>query len=299
MLLGTADYIAPEQASDPRSADIRADVYSLGCTLYYLLAGHPPFPGGSLLEKLKAHREQAPRPLGTVRPDLPPGLVPIVDRMMVKDRGLRFQRPSEVVEALGPFADAEALRDATTNVSAAGRAEAIEVATSSSLVEMNGGHPQLKSSGSLPVLRRRPRTRVAAILVLLMAAAGTLGIVLDRISPDNPLKPLDYWLIPELLTHLGFLLALLFLVHVVRQRRSPGSRLAWVLVILFLPYVGVPLYLVLGNRKMRRLARRLVIRLVPYVGVPLDVILGERKMRRLVRWRERIDHPATAPRRRS
>jgi serine/threonine-protein kinase len=59
MLLGTADYIAPEQASDPRSADIRADIYSLGCTLYYLLAGHPPFPGGNLFEKLKAHREQA------------------------------------------------------------------------------------------------------------------------------------------------------------------------------------------------------------------------------------------------
>ena len=86
MLLGTADYIAPEQASDPRSADIRADIYSLGCTLYYLLAGHPPFPGGSLLEKLKAHREQAPKPLAAVRPDLPPELARIVDRMMVKDR---------------------------------------------------------------------------------------------------------------------------------------------------------------------------------------------------------------------
>src|SRR5262249_36140117 len=82
MVLGTADYIAPEQASDPRSADIRADIYSLGCTFYYLLAGHPPFPGGSLLEKLKAHREQAPRPLAVVRPDLPPELTPIVDRMM-------------------------------------------------------------------------------------------------------------------------------------------------------------------------------------------------------------------------
>jgi hypothetical protein len=219
--------------------------------------------------------------------------------MIVKDRGLRFQRPSEVAEALEPFADAEAIRDAATNVSAAGRAEAIEGATSSSLVETPGGQPRLEPSGSPPVRRRRPRTRVAALLVLLMATAGTLGIVLDRIFPDHPLKPFYYWLLPELLTHLGFLVALLFLVHVVRQRRSPGSRLAWVLVILFLPYVGVPLYLALGNQKMRRLARRLVIRLLPSVGVPLGLILGERKMRRLARWRERIDQPTTAPRRRS
>ena len=60
------------------------------------------------------------------------------------------------------------------------------------------------------------------------------------------------------------------------------------MVILFLPYVGVPLYLVLGSRKMRRMARRLVILLLPYVGVPLDLVLGDRKMRRMARRRERI-----------
>jgi cardiolipin synthase len=91
---------------------------------------------------------------------------------------------------------------------------------------------------------------------------------------------------------------LLFLVHVLRQRRSPTSKLAWVLVILLVPYVGVPLYLVMGNRKMRRMTRRFVILLLPCVGVPLEVILGERKIRRLVRWRERINQPATASRQR-
>ena len=71
MVLGTADYIAPEQASAPRSADIRADMYSLGCTLYYLLTGRNPFPDGTLVQKLKAHSEQTPRPLTEARPDVP------------------------------------------------------------------------------------------------------------------------------------------------------------------------------------------------------------------------------------
>ena len=58
MILGSADYIAPEQIDDPHAADIRADIYSLGCTLYFLLAGRPPFPDGSLIQKLMAHREK-------------------------------------------------------------------------------------------------------------------------------------------------------------------------------------------------------------------------------------------------
>jgi cardiolipin synthase len=69
-------------------------------------------------------------------------------------------------------------------------------------------------------------------------------------------KPTDYWLLPEITAHLGFLLALIFLAHLIRQKRSPASTLAWLLLILFLPYVGVPLYLVFGGRKMIRMARR-------------------------------------------
>ena len=112
MVLGTADYIAPERASAPRSADIRADIYSLGCTFYYLLAGHPPFPQGTLVQKLQAHGEQLPAPLSTVRPDVPPGLARIVDRMMAKDRNTRFQRPSDVAAALAPYADSKAAGEA-------------------------------------------------------------------------------------------------------------------------------------------------------------------------------------------
>ena len=116
ILLGTADYISPEQASAPRSADIRADIYSLGCTLYHLLVGHPPFPDGNLAKRLAAHAERTPRPLAIVRPDVTPALGRIIERMMAKDRSQRFQRPAEVAEALAPFANAKAGQDSVADV---------------------------------------------------------------------------------------------------------------------------------------------------------------------------------------
>jgi formylglycine-generating enzyme required for sulfatase activity/tRNA A-37 threonylcarbamoyl transferase component Bud32 len=105
MVLGSADYIAPEQIDDPHAADIRADLYSLGCTLYFLLGGRPPFPGGSLIQKLIAHREKTPQPLAEIRTDLPPGLARVVERMMAKSPALRPSTPAEIVRALAPFAD--------------------------------------------------------------------------------------------------------------------------------------------------------------------------------------------------
>jgi tRNA A-37 threonylcarbamoyl transferase component Bud32 len=103
VVLGTADYIAPEQADDPHAADIRADIYSLGCTLYFLLTGQPPFPEGKIMEKLKAHRKQQPHPLAAFRKDVPPGLERVLGKMIAKDPAQRFQTPAQVAEALGPF----------------------------------------------------------------------------------------------------------------------------------------------------------------------------------------------------
>jgi hypothetical protein len=108
-LVGTPDYIAPEQALTPRGADIRADIYSLGCTLYHLLAGTPPFPGGTVMQKLIAHREQAARSLTEAQPDLPAGLVQVVERMLAKEPARRFQTPAEVANALTPFVPPEEL----------------------------------------------------------------------------------------------------------------------------------------------------------------------------------------------
>ena len=101
-MLGSPDYMAPEQAKDAHSADIRADIYSLGCTLYHLLTGLPPFPGRSAVEKLSAHLEKTPLEISKLRLDISAGLQSIVDRMLAKDPRQRFQTPGEVAEALEP-----------------------------------------------------------------------------------------------------------------------------------------------------------------------------------------------------
>ena len=102
-MLGTPDYIAPEQTLDAQKADIRADIYSLGCTLYYLLAGNPPFKGTSLFEVLQSHHSVQAKPLSAVRPDVPAELAAVVAKMMAKAPEQRYQTPAEVAKALVPF----------------------------------------------------------------------------------------------------------------------------------------------------------------------------------------------------
>jgi hypothetical protein len=105
--LGTLDYVAPEQCTDSRSVDVRADVYSLGCTLYHLLAGQPPFAApayDSAFQKMKAHVEARVPPLGERRPDVPGPLAAALERMLAKGREGRFATPAEAAAALGPFA---------------------------------------------------------------------------------------------------------------------------------------------------------------------------------------------------
>ena len=107
VLLGTADYLAPEQWDQPHAADTRADIYGLGCTLYHLLAGHPPFGSGpykSLPSKMRAHREVPPPPIEASCPEAPPSLVSVLNRMLAKDPADRFATPAEVAATLRPFA---------------------------------------------------------------------------------------------------------------------------------------------------------------------------------------------------
>jgi len=102
-VLGTADYIAPEQAIDSHEADIRADIYSLGGTLYALIQGHPPFGGKSIAAKLMAHQMRNLDPLHKVVPDVPEGLSAVVGRMMAKKPEERYQTPAELIDALTPW----------------------------------------------------------------------------------------------------------------------------------------------------------------------------------------------------
>jgi serine/threonine protein kinase/WD40 repeat protein len=102
-MLGTPDYIAPEQILDAQSAGIRADIYSLGCTLHFLLTGGPPFHGESLYDLLRKHQEEDPEPLSLLRPEVPDGLVAVIAKMMAKDPARRYQTPDAVAKALTPF----------------------------------------------------------------------------------------------------------------------------------------------------------------------------------------------------
>jgi serine/threonine protein kinase len=100
VVLGTADYVAPEQVANSHSVDIRADIYALGSTLYFLIAGHSPFPSGTVSQKLLWHRTKEPTPIRAIRPEVPDGLAAVLAKMMAKDPKGRYQTPAQVVAAL-------------------------------------------------------------------------------------------------------------------------------------------------------------------------------------------------------
>jgi serine/threonine protein kinase len=107
-VLGTPDYMSPEQAEDSRTADVRSDIFSLGCTLFKLITGQAPFGGKNAVEKLAARlRHDAPR-ASSLRPEIPPGLDALIARMLARDPAERFQACQEVVKALEPYASGTA-----------------------------------------------------------------------------------------------------------------------------------------------------------------------------------------------
>ena len=103
-VLGTADYLAPEQALDSHGVDIRADIYSLGATFYFCLTGRPPFAEGSIAQKLIWHQTRQPKPVRSIRPDVPEEIAAVIEKAMAKDPAQRYQTPIAVAEALAPWA---------------------------------------------------------------------------------------------------------------------------------------------------------------------------------------------------
>lgn len=103
-VVGTMDYIAPEQTYDPTAVDARADVYSLGCTLYFALTGRALFPGGTSVEKIRRHRKEAPVQLRALLPDMPSGFAALVHQLLAKDPQNRLSSAKEVEDQLALWA---------------------------------------------------------------------------------------------------------------------------------------------------------------------------------------------------
>jgi serine/threonine protein kinase len=161
-MLGTPDFIAPEQIRDAQSAGIQADIYSLGCTLYYLLTGGPPFEASSLYDLLQAHFSMDAQPLNLVRPEVPAELAALVAKMMAKDAGRRFQTPAEVAEALKPFFKKENAGSVglKPEVSQADRAEAKRTKADTGYVPTQRA-PNLVAAPSPPVQKPTETSRAA------------------------------------------------------------------------------------------------------------------------------------------
>jgi serine/threonine protein kinase/WD40 repeat protein len=107
MLLGTVDFMSPEQALDPRTVDIRSDLYSLGCTFYFLLTGQPPYPGGTQMQRIVKHREEPIPRVSAGRKDVHPSVDAVLERLLAKRAQNRFQTPAELIRSLEalPIAD--------------------------------------------------------------------------------------------------------------------------------------------------------------------------------------------------
>jgi eukaryotic-like serine/threonine-protein kinase len=103
IFMGTADYVSPEQAEDPRSVDTRSDLFSLGGALYYLLVGDVPHPGGNLVHKLRRLLTDPIPSAMAQRPEVPAELDAIVQKMLAREPANRFQTPAEVVTVLDAF----------------------------------------------------------------------------------------------------------------------------------------------------------------------------------------------------
>jgi serine/threonine protein kinase len=146
-VLGTADYLAPEQALDSHSVDHRADQYGLGCTLYFALTGAPPFPDGSIAQRIARHQSRLPPPLHVHRPDCPAELEGICFRLMQKNPDQRYATAAEAAEALEAFV-ARAVQPAGTCAAHSAGGSGLEPWSRPAVEAVNVGAPSPGDHGA-------------------------------------------------------------------------------------------------------------------------------------------------------
>lgn len=192
MVMGTADYMAPEAAFGSATADQRLDIYSLGCTLHFLLMGAPPYPGGSLMAVLLQHQTNPLPRLVAQRPDVPEVLEAVFHKMIAKKPEDRYQAMAEVIRALEGI-DLSGLRPITP-VGAKPAAALCETATRILTAPERGLAPTLdmpdvrgQSAAALPVLLVEP-SRVQASIIRQMLLQLNAGIVLVAANGQKALE---------------------------------------------------------------------------------------------------------------
>jgi serine/threonine protein kinase len=190
-MLGTPEYVAPEQIADAQSADIRADIYSLGCTLYFLLTGRPPFRASTLWDMLDAHKSGSAEHLNLLRSDVPADLAALVAKMMAKEPARRFQTPAEVASALERFFK----KQAEPVVAPAPVVEPVPEPAPADLTRVVSEEPKADERppepppASVIPPRRRPWRWVAAGVSSMIVGAAVLALVMIRPNPKpKPVK---------------------------------------------------------------------------------------------------------------
>jgi tRNA A-37 threonylcarbamoyl transferase component Bud32 len=187
-LMGTADYMAPEQALDAHTVDVRADLYSLGCTLYFFLAGKPPFAGGTFVQKMERHQHEEALPIEGLVPGVPANVAGVVRRLLAKRPEDRFATPGDVFVALGGTAvslpETPTLAEVGADSTIVGFSE---VATYPALAR----HVPFAAPAPAGAWRMRLLMAVAAgLLLLIVVAGGIAGVLWKRMrhspSPDAP-----------------------------------------------------------------------------------------------------------------
>ena len=199
-VMGTPDYIAPEQALKSHTVDIRADLYSLGCTFYYLLTGRVPFPGGSVVDKLLRHQREQPPAVETLRPEVPGAVARVLRKLMAKKPAERYQTPAEVAAVLEELGNATGepsttLQEASlapVNASPAPGAATFADTLDSPFAHLASGDTA-HGSGSVQSLDRSTRGRRwlrfgAAGAALLLAGAAIWLSLFSQQPPEETAK---------------------------------------------------------------------------------------------------------------
>jgi serine/threonine protein kinase len=182
-IMGTLDYLAPEQARRSHDVDIRADLYSLGCTFYFLLTGRVPFPGGTVAEKLVKHQLDEPAPVEQLCTDVPPGLAAVVRKLMAKNPEQRYQTPVEVVEVLSKGVEPIS----SSLVAAATSQNTVRNGISAADPDMTASYHPVRQQ---PAPRRRGSTfLLAAGMVVLAALLLAAFLAMGSLRPRTESKP--------------------------------------------------------------------------------------------------------------